>query len=283
LSLRLCILGSGSRGNAAIVRTDRACLLIDAGLGIRALKSRLAARDMALDDVDALIVTHTHGDHLRSSAITACTNHRILMYNHAANEAVIAARYPRFRELAERRLNATFDCAPLAIDDIAVRAVPVPHDADGATVALIIERRDGEERQRIAFATDLGRVPNELLDVFADSDVLVLEFNHDVDMLRNSKRTAYLKARVNGTSGHLSNAQAVAALRTLIARSRRPPLAVVPAHLSRECNTPRLVGGLVNDVLRKHGAHKTRVVMTSQDRPTEWLDIRAMRGQPSLF
>ncbi len=276
MSLRLCILGSGSGGNAAVVRSPGTCLLIDAGLSLRALSSRLAVRNLSMDDIDALLVTHTHVDHLRSSAITACLNHRIPMYNHVANEAIFARKYRRFHKLAERRLNATFDDAPLIMNDLTIRALRVPHDADGVTLALSIEHDDGEHRLRIAFATDLGRVPHALIDLFADSDVLVLEFNHDIDMLRNSSRTQYLKSRVNGASGHLSNAQAAAALRTLIARSTRPPLAVVPAHLSRECNTPRLVTDLVRGILHKQDAGDTHLILTSQDEPTEWLDIAAM-------
>lgn len=283
MSLRFCTLGSGSGGNAAVVCTPRTSLLIDSGLSLRVLGERIKARGMALDDIDALIVTHTHGDHVRGSAITACVNHRILMYNHAANEEIVAHKYAHFRRLAERRLNVTFGDAPLVINDLTIRPVAVPHDADGVTVALLIEHDDGEDRQRIAFATDLGGVPRALTDHFAECDVLVLEFNHDAQMLQNSRRTQFLKDRVNGTHGHLSNAQAAAALRTILARGSRPPLAVVAAHLSGECNTPCIVSQILCDILQKHKAPKTRVILAAQDKPSDWLDIASLRGQLSLF
>jgi phosphoribosyl 1,2-cyclic phosphodiesterase len=282
LSLKLCILGSGSAGNAAVVQSPRACLLIDAGLSLRQMQTRLAARDLKLADIDALIVTHTHGDHFRSSSITACLDNRILIYNHEENEKIIAHRYSQFRRLREHRLNATFGDEPLIINDLRVTAVAVPHDADGVTLAVTVEYL-GDTRQCLAFATDLGTVPAAIYKHFVNSDVIVLEFNHDPAMLQNSKRTQYLKDRVIGASGHLSNSQAAAALRTIIARSDRPPLAVVPAHLSRECNAPHLVSAVVYEVLEKHKAKQTRVVLAAQDKPTEWLDIGAMRGQLSLF
>lgn len=283
MSLRLCILGSGSAGNAAVVQSPRTCLLIDAGLTLRQMQTRLAERGLKLSDIDALIVTHTHGDHFRSSTIAACLNHRILIYNHEENEAILARKYSQFRRLKEHRLNATFGDAPLVINDLEITAVSVPHDAEGVTLAITVEYLGDNQRQRLAFATDLGIVPAPIYKLFADSDVLVLEFNHDPMMLQNSKRTQYLKDRVNGSSGHLSNFQAAAALRTILVRSGRPPLAVVPAHLSRECNAPYLVSAVVYEVLEKHKAKETRVILAAQEKPTEWLDIGAMRGQMCLF
>lgn len=283
MSFRLCILGSGSAGNAAVVQSPCTCLLIDAGLSLRQMQTRLAERDLKLSDIDALIVTHTHGDHFRSSSIAACIDHRILMYNHEENEAILSHKYRQFRRLKEHRLSATFGDAPLVINDLRVTAVSVPHDADGVTLAIVVEYLGDNQRQRLAFATDLGTVPARIYKFFADSDVLVLEFNHDPAMLQNSGRTQYLKDRVNGDSGHLSNLQAAAALRKIIARSERPPLAVVPAHLSRECNQPHLVSAAVYEVLAKHKAAETRVVLAVQEKPTAWLDVGAMRGQLPLF
>lgn len=283
MSLKLCILGSGSGGNAAVVQTPRACVLIDAGLSLRQMQARLAARGLKLADIDALIVTHTHGDHFRPTSIAACLNHRILLYNHEENEAILAASFSQFRRLKERRLNATFRDKPLVINDIEIKMVSVPHDADGVTVALSLEYLGDSRRQRIGFATNLGTVPTPAYGLFINSDVVVLEFNHDATMLRNSTRTQYLKDRVKGAEGHLSNAQAAAALRTILARSDRPPLAIVPAHLSRECNAPHLVSALVYGVLAKHKAKETRLILASQEHPTEWLDIGAMRGQLALF
>jgi len=283
VSLKFCVLGSGSGGNAAVVHTPRACVLIDAGLSLRQMQTRLAARGLKLADIDALIVTHTHGDHFRSSSIAACLNHRILVYNHEENEAIFAHKYSQFWKLKEHRLNAVFGPAPLVINDLSIKAVSVPHDADGVTLAISIEYAGERQTHRVAFATDLGAVPTTAYALFVNSDVVVLEFNHDTTMLRNSTRAQYLKDRVKGAQGHLSNTQAAAALRTILARSDRPPLAVVPAHLSRECNAPHLVSTLVYEVLAKHKAKETRLILASQDQPTDWLDIGTMRGQLALF
>ena len=283
MSLKLCVLASGSGGNAAVIQTPRTCLLIDAGLSHRQMQIRLAARGLELADIDALIVTHTHGDHFRATSIAACLNNRILLYNHEQNEAILADWYSQFRRLKEHRLNHTFADKPLVINDLEIKTMSVPHDADGVTVAMSLEYLGDDRRQRVAFATDLGTVPTKMCNLFVNADVVVLEFNHDTTMLRNSKRTQYLKDRVKGASGHLSNAQAAAALRTIIARSERPPAAIVPAHLSRECNAPHLVSAAVYAVLEKHNATDTRVVLTSQEHPTDWLDIGALRGQLALF
>ena len=234
-------LASGSLGNALLVASGRTRLLVDFGIGRRRATAALHAVGVEPETIDALLVTHTHGDHFSQAAVGWCLAHSVRVFSTEANLAHLAGVMPGFRRLGRAGLLETLDGDAVAIGDAAVEGFPVPHDSPGDCVGFRITLGGRRGRRVVAVATDLGHVPDDCLDRFADAEAIVLESNHDPVMLARSGRPMDLIRRIAGPNGHLSNGDCSEAVREIVKRSRRRRVRhVVLAHLSRDCNRPAL-------------------------------------------
>jgi phosphoribosyl 1,2-cyclic phosphodiesterase len=252
--VRLTILGSGSEGNALLVESGATSVLVDAGLSHRALCRRFSAIGRAVpEEISAVLVTHGHSDH-------------------AAHASTYAMRF----ECGVRASEATLRTLPLRapvpreafpvgrafrIGDLTVRAKAIPHDAP--QVALVFESAE----RRVGLVTDLGHVPRGLSRFLDGCETLLLESNHDADMLATGPYPASLKRRVGSTHGHLSNAQAG----DLLAALDYAPEEVVLMHLSRSNNMPHLARASAEAALGHRG---TRVRIADQTAPVELGAVR---------
>jgi len=234
-------LASGSLGNALLIGAGRTRVLVDAGIGRRRLTAALAQAGAAPDAVDAVFLTHTHGDHFRASTVGFCLAGNTPVYTSARNLAHLADTVPGFTKLARAGLARAMDGQAVAVGNVTAEAFPVPHDSPGTCHGFRLGLGRGRRRRTVAVATDLGHLPAETVPHFLDADAVVLESNHDPAMLRGSGRPADLIKRIAGPRGHLSNAAAAEALAEIAGRSRRRRVRnVVLAHLSRDCNTAEL-------------------------------------------
>jgi phosphoribosyl 1,2-cyclic phosphodiesterase len=241
MNVRVCPLASGSLGNALVVASPKARLLVDMGVPQRRLKADLRHVGVAPDDLAAVLLTHTHRDHFSTAAIGFCLGHGIRVLSSPENLKHLARTMPGFRRLVETGLAEPLDGEPLAIGDVTVEAFQVPHDAPGRCLGFRLTIGSGRSQRTVTVATDLGHVPQGCLDWFVDSDVVVLESNHDPEMLWESSRPADLIDRIAGPEGHLSNGDSAEAAEEIVGRSRPGRLKhMVLAHLSRDCNTPKL-------------------------------------------
>src|SRR5690606_35883347 len=229
--LRFRSLASGSAGNATLLEADdglrRTRVLIDCGLGLRPLTARLAAEGLALTDLDGVFITHEHGDHL-GCARSLMRRHGVPLWTSAGTARSLdtpdaGAARPRLVRAGE-----TF-----AIGGIELHPFAVPHDA---REPLQLRCTDGA--RSLGVLTDLGHVTPQVLDALAGVHALLLESNHDSELLARGDYPDFLKRRVGGTHGHLSNAQAAAALTAL---GHAQLTTVVAAHLSERNNRPELV------------------------------------------
>jgi phosphoribosyl 1,2-cyclic phosphodiesterase len=243
--MRVTVLASGSRGNAALFDDGRTRVLVDAGIPLSALRQRLAkTRSHA---PDALVITHAHGDHHRYAGEVALhykipvwvseSTRRMLPLDGAPSVRVYGAREP-FRA-------GTIEVTPL----------PLPHDA--AQVSLKLAGHDG---RAAAIATDLGEVPPGLEAHLRGCATVLLEANHDVEMLWKGPYSNSLKRRVASARGHLSNGQCAELLRRLDRRVETVAL----MHLSETNNRADLALALAAEALADHTA---RLVAASQDVP----------------
>jgi phosphoribosyl 1,2-cyclic phosphodiesterase len=269
MPLRFTVLASGSSGNASLVEGDGFGVLLDAGLGPRQLAARFGSAGLSWARVQAVVLTHTHGDHWRERTLANLVQRRIPLYCHPEHRDGLGDYSPAFADLCQAGLVRTF----AAGEEIAFapglrcRPLPIRHDG-GATFGF---RFTGApdlfgHAASLAYAADLGSWDDALADALADVELLAVEFNHDEEMERTSGRSPYLIARVLGDEGHLSNAQAAALLRTVLARTPNGRLRhVVQLHLSRECNHPKLARAAAQEVLADnsdvalHTAHQDRV------------------------
>ena len=228
--IRFKSLGSGSSGNATVVQArsgaHAAHLLIDCGLGIRELDKRLRAAGMMADQIDAVFITHEHGDHI-GCARSLALRERIPVYMSEGTYAAIGQ--PDFDGL----LRLACDGAAFELGSMQVRPFTVPHDA---REPLQLTLTDGDAR--LGVVTDLGHVSTHVVQELAGCTTLLLECNHDEEMLRTSRYPPFLKRRVGGPYGHLANSAAAALAQSLLAAGHLRQ--VVAAHLSEQNNTPDL-------------------------------------------
>lgn len=271
-TLRLCVLASGSSGNCSVLTrgeglTTRVCL-IDAGLSPRRTRNLLADQGLRFDQVDHILVTHFDRDHFHLGWQAARLDHiRIHAHvDHAfgAKRAGIAGSNLRLFE------------DPFTLwDEVEVGFARLAHDAQGVT-AFRLE----SEGASLGYATDLGRPAPELTRALHGVGTLAIESNYCPRMQIDSPRPEYLKRRIMGGAGHLSNQESADAVRSI-----RPSRHAVLLHLSRQCNRPEIA-------LDAHAIHEHETILSSQSDPTDWIEIAPKRAgalpepepvQPSLF
>lgn len=218
---RLVVLGSSSSGNSTLVEVGRSSVLIDAGFSCKEVTRRLSTAGTDPSELSAIIVTHEHTDHVRGVRVLA-RRYDLPVYG-STGTIDAAARYLDGVRTEPRRTGEPFEHG-----DVRITLVPVPHDAAEPTaVRLDIAQR------RFLVATDLGHFPWSLLESGQDMDALVLESNHDETMLENGPYPVFLKRRIRGPDGHLSNVESATALRALLGPRTR---GVLLGHLSQKNN-----------------------------------------------
>ena len=223
---RLIPLGRGSPGNATLVCAPGFHLLIDAGLSCRALETRMREVGVDPDRLDAILLTHEHQDHARGAERFSLRHSTPVVGSRRALEAM--NRSPvHFAEWV-----SVVAGAPVEISGARVEAFPVSHDA-AEPFGFVIEGGG----MRVGFATDLGAVTGVVVEKLANCDALLVESNHDFQMLQDGPYPKHLKDRVSGARGHLSNDEAG----TLLEEVDHPQLrTVILAHLSENNNRPQL-------------------------------------------
>ncbi|MCE5326008.1 MAG: MBL fold metallo-hydrolase [Planctomycetaceae bacterium] len=221
-------LQSGSNGNCIYVEAGGVRLLFDAGISMRQARVRLAALGLSAEGAAALLISHDHSDHVRSAGVYQRALHLPL---HATAGTLAAAR-ERMPLGQLEDVRHFLPGAAVRIGDVEVRTIPTPHDGCEG-VAFIVD--DG--RHRLGILTDLGHVFAGLAEAVAGCDAVLLESNYDEQMLDGGPYPAFLKARIRGAGGHISNSESAELLAA--AAGGRLRWACL-AHLSHENNTPEL-------------------------------------------
>lgn len=276
MSLSFSVLGSGSAGNCTVLVMnghadgdglisypgERKCILIDAGLSPRRTARQLADLGLSIREVSDIVLTHLDTDHFYCGWVKAIEKLNITVHAHHRHRgATYSAGIPMRRTRLFTR-GITMDQATT------FHTVLFAHDALGS-VGFVIEH-DG---RRLGFATDLGRVPESLLEEFVDLHALAIESNYDRQMQLDSGRPPFLKRRIMGGMGHLSNEQALEAIEQIEEQSILSSVTLL--HLSRECNCP----DLLRDMYTRRAPHLVdRLTVSNQFEPTPLLPVIEGRG-----
>ncbi|NGX47181.1 MAG: putative metallo-hydrolase YycJ [Chlamydiae bacterium] len=245
-----CPLASGSKGNALYVGTKHTKVLIDAGLSGRMIKKKLEEINVDLADIDAIVITHEHTDHIRGLAVLGCKM-GIPVF---ANSDTARAIYENIGDAPKFKIFSTGE--KFEFGDIEFDPFSIQHDAmDPVAFTLRLDSI------KLGICADLGFATSLVANKLQECDYLYLEANHQVEMVHSCPRPAIYKQRVLGRLGHLSNVQAAELLLQLL----HPKLKHVHlAHLSSECNVPELAEKTIREMLSKQKA-EVEVAIAHQD------------------
>lgn len=252
--MRFASLGSGSRGNATLVEAGNTLLMLDCGFSCREVERRMARLGCSPDDLTAVLVTHEHGDHVRGVPVLARKYAVPVWMTQGTHRMLRDSDLPDIRH---------FDGAGgFDIDDLHVEPFTVPHDAREPCQAVF---SDGAHR--LGVLTDTGRMTPHIRAMLDAVDALVLECNHDADMLQAGPYSVSLKERVGGPLGHLSNRQAGELLAGLELASLQH---LVAAHLSEKNNRPELARAALARAL---DCDSDWIAIAGQDDGLDWREL----------
>jgi phosphoribosyl 1,2-cyclic phosphodiesterase len=256
--LRFTLLGSGSGGNATLVQSEHTTLLLDCGLSYRRLAESVEAAGVPVAGIDAVLVTHEHGDHVQSVG-TLARRLGTPVYLTAETHRALPPKVGSLPEVRHFEAGDTW-----SLGDVEISSFSVTHDAcDPVAFAL----RSGEAKA--GFVTDAGSRSPLMVRRLAGAQALVLESNYCPDLLHAGKYPLQVKQRIRGRHGHLSNHDMASLLSDLI----HPALqTVVLVHISENNNCPDQALRLARGALKDHPAE---VLLARQDGPTPWIEVRA--------
>lgn len=257
--LRVVVLGSGSGGNAVVLESGDCRILLDAGFSCREIEQRMKLVGIDPKTIQALVLTHEHTDHCKGADRFA-RRHRLTVYATAGT----LAESPLSEEAAQGAV-VLRSGEPCEVAGFEIEPFALPHDAR-EPIGLVVQ--DGLGR-RVGLAADLGVRTRLAWGRMRDLDVLLLETNHDLDMLRNGPYPWSLKQRVAGRHGHLSNREAADGLPELVSSRLR---CVVLYHLSRTNNLPALAAAEIGEALAREGC-EALLTLSEQFQPTPWLEV----------
>lgn len=258
--MKFAYLGSGSRGNSALIESGDTCIMLDCGFSVRQTQQRLARLGRSPSDIQALLVTHEHSDHAQGVGAMA-RRHGIRVY-------MTPGTYAGCRDRDIPGLTMLNCHQPMEIGDLLIEPVPVPHDAREPCQFVF-----SSSGLRFGVLTDAGHVTRHMLEAYSGCETLMLECNHDLDMLEKGPYPPALKQRVGGRLGHLNNDQAA----QMAANLKRSGLSrVLAVHVSEKNNTYALARQALAVAV---DCDPDEVEVVAQDEGIAWQSVAA--NQPA--
>lgn len=263
--IEFCMLASGSSGNAVYVGTEKTKILIDAGLSGKRIAAALASIGVNAAELDALLLSHDHIDHICGAGIMA-RRYKLAVF---ATQPTWQAAKKRMGTIAAAQCCYLPNCGSISFADLEVETIPLPHDA-ADPVGFIFR----SPQHTVALVTDLGHITPYIRQRVQDMDCLIVEANHDEEMLLNGQYPWPLKKRILGDKGHLSNKTVAEFLSQVVGPKTQQ---VVLAHLSEHNNTPQLAFSAVCSSLKKSGhlrpEKKLKVSVAARHTPSCYLRL----------
>ncbi len=257
--MRIVTLYSGSGGNATYIEAAGVKLLIDAGKCARALCTSLTKIGVSIDEIDAIFITHEHGDHIAALEVLSKKHKLPIHITEKSAERFYGERYSALLECIVPH-SPVFS---VEIGGVCVHSFPTPHDSRMSVGYRICFEENGEHA--LGLATDIGYVTDAIREGLSGCEAVVLESNHDIDMLKSGPYPYDLKQRILSRRGHLSNAESALFAAELAATGTK---SFILAHLSAENNEPALA---LDEFLSATSDLSVRVAIAHPDEPTEMI------------
>ena len=260
--LRVASLGSGSAGNSTVICSSNTTLLLDCGFTLKESVARLSALGLTLDDLDAILISHEHSDHVRGLGPIARKCNASVWITHGS--------YDAWRDKKIANVNFCTAHQPFTVGDISIDPFPTPHDAAESCQFVFSVGDSSATRPAVRFVvlTDLGICTSHIMEKLKTANAILIECNYDLEMLRNGPYPVSLQSRIRSRFGHLGNQQSA----ELLAQIDHPELhRILLGHLSERNNTPQLAHDTVAACI--NNAERVRVL--EQHKASEWFEIAA--------
>lgn len=253
--MRIASLGSGSKGNGTLIDDGNTCVLIDLGFSLKETERRLARLNLSPIDIDAVLVTHEHSDHIHGVGPFARKFKRPVYLTPGTHSNSKVGVLPHLRSINCHK--------PFHIGTLEIEPVPVPHDAREPCQYLV-----SSNGLRVGVLTDLGHITRYVIEQYSVCHALLLECNHDVQMLAEGPYPYPLKQRVGGSHGHLNNEQAAKLLADIQINELKH---LIISHVSEQNNAPHLAQAAVEAQLE---GWQGSLKVADQNAGFDWIDIR---------
>ena len=254
--MKVSLLASGSKGNCCFVETKNNSFLIDAGMNCAYIDKELNTIGKTGKDIDSVFITHTHTDHINGLKVFVKKYNPIIY--------VSEKMYQELKNIVWSDNYVIID-KELIIDDLKITAIKTSHDADDS-MGYIFE----ENGHSLVYITDTGYINERYFDLLFNKKMYIMESNHDVEMLMHGSYPSWLKKRIRGDEGHLSNNQCGFYLSKLIGPNTKE---IALAHLSKENNSPELAMKTVHEELTENGVDFQNIIIAKQKERTDLIEI----------
>lgn len=255
--MKISVLSSGSKGNSTLVVTPNTKILIDLGVSKAYLEERLNELDVNPEDIKAILITHTHVDHVQGLKVF------LKKYNPVIY--VTEKLLPLLNEYLGDFSYVLYDSKTALIDDVKVEVIKTSHDAEGS-VGFVIKQGD----KSMVHITDTGYINNKYFNQLSNHNLYVFESNHDVEMLMNGRYPYHLKRRILGNKGHLSNDDAAFYLSNFVGPKTKT---IILAHLSDDNNTYDKALSTVSNTLNSKNLNVDNIIIAKQKQRTDFIEI----------
>lgn len=255
--MKVIVLSSGSKGNCTLIQTNNTKILIDLGVTKSYLEKELKEVGVQPSDISAILITHTHVDHIQGiKAFIKKYNTKLYV-----NKVILQL----LKEYVDDFEYVLYEKDEFSISDINIKVIKTSHDAKGS-VGFVLESKG----KSFVYITDTGYINNKYWNDLSNHDLYFLESNHDVEMLMNGKYPYHLKRRILGDKGHLSNDDAAYYLSEFIGKKTKT---VILGHLSDDNNTYDLAYNTVSTVLKSKNKKVNKIIIAKQKQRTDWVEI----------
>ncbi len=262
--MKIIVLASGSKGNATYIETENTKILIDAGISYLQVKNRLLQRGIVLTNLDAILVTHEHSDHIRHLASIAMRTNAMIYLNENTYNIINLKYGGCLTCLKTAFINAN---CKYNVGDLIIAALELSHDVSTCYGYAIKDEK--YPNSTYGYITDTGYIPEVYLSLISKLQVISIESNHDVEKLKKSGRPWILIRRILSNQGHLSNNQCVDYLKEF---NYKYVKTIILSHLSEECNTEELA---INEVFRGFdGNLPFELKVAKQYEPLDILEVK---------
>lgn len=251
--MKVCVLSSGSKGNTTYIESDNAKILIDVGNSAKYVKEKLEDMGANPSDINAILITHTHVDHIKGLRVFA------KKYNIPVYITDIMFKSLDFLD------NYVILSDEFDINDLHITAIKTSHDAPDSRGYIVT---CGEKS--IVYITDTGYINRKYFDVLRNRNIYIMESNHDIEMLNNGSYPFNLRQRILSDKGHLSNYDSAKYLSSFIGDNTK---CIMLAHLSEDNNTEELAYKTLDNRLKKENIHVDKIIIAKQNKETEFISI----------